>query len=65
MPTGEHQYYSLKSHYMYVVSGTLGLELLDGPITQVEAESAITIPLEHDPWTKLYQIRLRGPISGF
>ena len=40
-----------KSHHIYVVAGTLGLELSDGTITQVDAGSAVAIPPGHDAWT--------------
>lgn len=40
-----------KSHHVYVVSGTLGLELEDGTTTEVDAGSAVAIPPDHDAWT--------------
>jgi hypothetical protein len=40
-----------KSHHIYVVAGTLGLELADGTITEVTEGQAVAIPPEHDSWT--------------
>jgi hypothetical protein len=40
-----------KSHHVYIVSGTIGLELSDGTTAQVEAGSAVAIPPGHDAWT--------------
>jgi mannose-6-phosphate isomerase-like protein (cupin superfamily) len=40
-----------KSHHVYVVSGTLGLELKNGATAEVDAGSAVAIPPGHDAWT--------------
>lgn len=40
-----------KSHHVYVVSGTLGLELSDGTTDRVDAGDAVAIPPQHDAWT--------------
>jgi len=40
-----------KSHHVYVVSGTLGLELADGTTAEVGPGEAVAIPPGHDGWT--------------
>ncbi|AKU09178.1 MULTISPECIES: cupin domain-containing protein [Haloferax] len=43
--------YCQNAHDIYVVSGTLGLELDDGTQTEVAAGCAATIPPGHRGWT--------------
>ena len=40
-----------KSHHIYVVSGTLGLQMSDGTTERVNAGDAVAIPPQHDGWT--------------
>lgn len=40
-----------KSHHIYVVSGTLGLELADGETVEVPEGSTVAVPPGHDSWT--------------
>jgi len=39
------------SHRLYVVSGTLGLELSDGETVEVSEGEAAAVPPGHDSWT--------------
>ncbi|POG54408.1 cupin domain-containing protein [Haloferax marisrubri] len=43
--------YCQNAHDIYVVSGTLGLELDDGTRTEITAGCAATIPPGHHGWT--------------
>ncbi|ELZ63417.1 hypothetical protein C5B91_17715 [Haloferax sp. Atlit-10N] len=48
---GAEAAYCQNAHDIYVVSGTLGLELDDGTQTEIAAGCAATIPPGHRGWT--------------
>lgn len=40
-----------KSHHIYIISGTLGLEFADGETVEVTKGEAVAVPPHHDSWT--------------